>query len=224
MDNQREKELFDFVRRIAAYLPKDWRFNNLVDEKEGNPQLIGNNGAKVNFSYRDWRSTKNYVVSVSGSWPEIEKDRYFRNTTPKTWGVIKHHEKVPGINFSLKKRSPKAIAKDIKRRFLIEYQELYVKCLEEKKRRLKHRESIQHQLAIIERVAPVIKTNDKRDPECPLVYFQYGIYSDPSGEIKFNHRNSSDIKLNNIPRDVAIKVLIALSKALSKENETEFSY
>lgn len=224
MDNQKQKELFDFVRQVAAYLPKEWRFNNLVSENDGGPQLLGESGAKVYFSYRDWRTYQTSVVKVYGHWPEIEKDQYYRNTTPKTWGVIKHYEKVPKINFSLKKRSPKAVANDIKRRFLIEYKELFLKCLEEKKRKLKHREAIRHQLAIIERVAPVVKTNVKRDPEYPLVNFQYGIYSDPSGEIKFNCQNSCDIELNNIPREVAIKVLIALSKALAKESETEFSF
>lgn len=85
-------------------------------------------GGRLVYLHLHTYGASNRRVSVSGRYPSRDGAVY---TGPREWGVIRYDEKAPEITVSLD-RSPQAAAKDIARRFLPRYSELYAACVARK--------------------------------------------------------------------------------------------
>lgn len=101
-----------YVAALADHLP-GW----VVAGSNERPELIGQRGARVRFRYR---IDVEGVVSVWGGWPSDGT----RTITPRDVGAP-----APALCFGVH-RSPGAVARDIRRRFLGAYLPLYGLCLE----------------------------------------------------------------------------------------------
>jgi len=201
-----QKIFFDLIKKVADYLPKEWRFSQLVDGGgEGSPELIGETGKKIYFRLR---FDKPMMVSVTGAWPKIFEDKRYQSVSD--YRVLQKGEGFPTINFNVN-RKPEAIATDIKRRFLENYNKLHLLCLEKRSKIMKHRELISHKVASMELVAPVEKCLLKHSHDNPRLYLQYNESDTPSGEIFFNHRASINLELAGVSIDTTIKILALIT-------------
>ncbi len=209
--DDKRQALFDLIKQVAAHLPKEWRFNQFAeDEQKENPELIGENGAKVYFRYRRDKPT---MVNVTGCWPKIPGDSRYIGVSD--WGVMDSNDHYPAMNFSVS-RQPTAIATDLKRRFLENYKRLYLLCVEQRQKTIDHRELISHKVAAMERVAPVERCVHRHNPDNPRLYLQYKVQDGPSGEIYFNSQSTCDLKLTHVPFDTVIKVLATIDQDVTK--------
>lgn len=77
-------------------------------------------GAELSIS----KNSKPGMLHVSGRYPSDGT----RGMAPRDWGAVAYNETGPDINVTAS-RSPDAIAKDIARRFLSEYERIYAACL-----------------------------------------------------------------------------------------------
>lgn len=208
-----DSPFFELVEKIAVYLPNEWRFNYLIDEKEkyANPQIVGLKGAAINFRYRcDVKG----MVSVTGTWPKIAGDS--RYTCVRHWGVLKKNETYPTINFNVN-RKPLAIARDIEKRFLAYYQDYYARCLIERAKTIQHRDNVQHKIEALKRVHPLVENVHKHNPDRPRLYLVNKLKNSLSGELFYNSNNKFDASFSNLPLDKMIKILAVLNDDIEQD-------
>lgn len=203
-----DSPMFELVEKIARHLPDDWRFNYQVDEqkKYTHPQIIGLKGAAINFRYR---LDSKGMISVTGTWPRIPNDD--RYTCVRHWGVLKKGECYPTINFNIN-RKPLAIANDIKKRFLINYQDFYNRCLVERQKTVEHRENVKHQIDALKRVHPLVENIHRHNPDRPKHYLEKKLKDGITGELFFNSRNKFDASFSDLPLDKMVKILAILNQ------------
>lgn len=202
-----DNPFFELVEKIAQHLPDEWRFNYLIDEKEkyANPQIIGLKGAAINFRYRcDIKG----MVSVTGSWPRIPGDD--RYSCVRHWGVLKKNESMPTVGFN-DSRKPLAIAKDIKRRFLVNYVDYYQRCLVERTKTVKHRENVHYQVELLKKVYPLVENVHRHNPDRPRLYLTKQKIGELAGELYFNSNETFDTNFSNVPLEKLVKVLAILN-------------
>jgi len=203
--------LINKIEAVATHLSREWRFNQRAKEESSDaPEIIGPHGMTIYFEYRGHKPS---MVTVSASWPRLEGDHYYRGLS--SWGVIGHHENGPSMNFNLK-RTPEAIAADLERRFLNSYQRLFMLCLAKRQQVIAHREVVSYKVAALKKVAPLRPNHKGHDPDNPRLHLPYQSENVTSGEVYFNCHESCDIKLSDVPLDIAIQIMGLISPTLDK--------
>ena len=111
----------DLAEQIAAHLP-GWQARPQRGSDYGHCRyatIKHDGGGLIQLYYDSYRKH----VSCSGRYPE----RNGRSCSPSDWGVLRYSEAAPAIKFS-PTREPKALARDIERRFLAKYLPLFAAC------------------------------------------------------------------------------------------------
>ncbi|NQY62976.1 MAG: hypothetical protein HRT38_04475 [Alteromonadaceae bacterium] len=202
----KQHKLFNLIKMLADFLPSDWRFNHLIDKEKhyAKPQLLGLKGAVITFRYHS-----NEMISVNGNWPQISGENSHADC--KYWGVMKTNDIYPKINFNVN-RQPQAIAKDMVKRFINNYQDLYVRCLLERNKQVLHRETVQYKIEAMKRVYPLMADRHKQNLDNPRLYLQKIKQTDVNGEVYCNYRGMYDIKLSDLSLNQTIKILAVLNQ------------
>lgn len=186
----KSSEIFQKIEDICNYLnSNEWRFNQLViDEGRKFPELIGNKGARVICQPYG----KEDRICLFGTYPQ----------------TIQSFEQASRISFCLH-RDSRVIARDIKKRFLDEYQSTFQKSLV-----LKHQEEME-----IENKRLFIHLLNQH---CPLDKYQNGFDSNSFhiknfyGRIQVN-AETMNFECRFIPRETAFKALALINDDLKKK-------
>ncbi len=149
------------------------------------------------------------MVNVTGTWPKIPG--CVRYSCVRHWGVLKKNESYPTINFNVSKK-PRAIARDIQKRFLVNYQDYYKRCLAERTKTVKHRENVKHQIDVLKKVHPLVENVHRHNPDRPRLYLVKKLKDELAGELFFNSNNKFDVNFSNLPLDKMVKVLAILNQ------------
>jgi len=109
------------MRQIAAHLP-DFEYCAPLDGRQ--PRLVGPKGMAIYINCSDHRGK----LHIHGDWP-MDGSKYM---SPRSWCVVPYgQDQDISINVS-SERGPDVIAREIMRRFLGSYRDLYEKCLARK--------------------------------------------------------------------------------------------
>lgn len=170
--------------------------------------LVHRDGGRVSLWY-DRRTRK---MRVSGQWP---RGRSGGLRSARDWRVIAWDAKEPSVNVSLD-REPKAIARDIERRFLGRYLEMYGQVLKVQAEEAACAAQLEDSTAKLERAVGRIGSRCSSDGNELSIYF-----SEPgdSGYIAGSCRvsgTSTHFDRLTVPNHIAEQILALLAAASSE--------
>lgn len=202
MKANKNKDLQKIAAEIAAILPFEWKYNKVKEsDRPDRPEIIGPKGAA--FFFRWEQGAAGDKVIIAGVYPNTPDGRY---CTPPMWGVMAKDEVVPSIGFS-GTRSPSALSRDITRRFLNSYFDIFLRCTIEREKQKKAIDAKKHIVNALGQVAKVTDCYSSSDQR-PKLYLDYPITLKDriTGEIT-NIGPKWSLNLKNLSADTLIKIL-----------------
>ena len=182
----------DTVSEILKHFPdpNEWTINTY----RANNNYVWIDGDKDRYIVMRRCSNK---VSISGGWP----------SDPSSSSSLRPSEyklNEPQISFSIL-RNPKALAKDINRRFLVKYEDTFTRLLVEQK---KIKDRIYNNRLIIEALQRVFDLSE---------YVYYNAYSpkfhvNKKHILKFNSDGTFDLNLKSVSIECCFKALSSSDK------------
>ena len=208
MSNE-ETMAMETARQVAPFLT-DWRFAPDLDA-DGEPTGI------ARFRYAgDDPELKGAEWHISLGWPHHRNKLGASGDYPKdsTGGckaeaVLRYKDEKPKIGFSAR-RSPQAIAKDLQRRFLPAFTELWRKA---EKLRIEVDGRLNRQMDVARRLLAHIGgsalNNGSRGSEEPRFRsaWQTPPLKEPGVEVEVSYHGTSDLKFGNVPEALAGRLL-----------------
>lgn len=132
----------ELLRAVAAYIDG---FEVKVPADGRQPRLAGPDGMEIFIA----TSRERGKLHIHGDWP-TDGNTYM---SPRSWGAVPYDENGDvSINVS-EVRGPEEIARDILRRFLPQYREIYAKCCQRKAENAAYRDRLYVQAQAITKAA-----------------------------------------------------------------------
>lgn len=157
-------ECITIARAIARELKADVTIEETEYKDEKLTARLELNGRAFSLYFNGWKQDGR--VSVSGYWPsEKRTDGTMKHSTPRDLGAIPYNQQPPSCTMSYQNKTPAQLAKDIRRRFLPEFEPIWDAC---QTRVLEHekagREALAHAQAIVQDVpeASIKPTGDQQ--------------------------------------------------------------
>jgi hypothetical protein len=138
-------------------------------------------------------------LHISGMYP---KDGT-RCMSPRDWGAIKYSDTPPSINVSAS-RDPKAIAKDITRRFLPVYTEVFNACVARKTQQDSYRNT---QAEAVRQIVAALgpKADARGSEDSPKAHF----YNEGAGYGEFS---PNSVELHSVPLAMLLEIAALVRK------------
>lgn len=193
---------------LIPYFKKRWRFDYVTFDQYQQLRLIGEKGRAIGFTttYR-----KSDYLKVSCYWPKLDN----WHMTPRNWGVSKSTDEHFSIGFSTH-RTPRSIAKDIERRLLTSYDEIYPHCEKAKTERLAKREAIRLRTDLMMQVGNMRDNHSGRDPD----HSRLNGCGNLSAEIALAADGGVAMNFRCVPYDTAIRVAALINDAHPRNDST----
>ncbi len=204
-----DKEHFqEKIRQIVLLLPDVWREDKTKEFFWNRIEFI-NDGKRLCFQI----GREPGKVQVSGRWP------YHQNTpfNPKYCGLLDKEDFFYSVGFSLS-RNPKAISRDIQRRYINQYLEYYDQCLEFVKKKEQEQNNFRIQIDLLKRHFNLRENGISNNSQIYLYTQNHeGIRADLT--VSRYGVTHADIELNDVPYDAIFEVMELLKRRNQKEKK-----
>ena len=144
----------------------------------------------------------NGKLHVSGDYPKCD-GKYMG---PREWGVIGYNEQAPTINVSAE-RELHALARDIARRFLIAYTELYRACVAKQQDQAAYRAQVNGAAAQLAALIPGAELRERDGTQSVHFYRTEQGYGDMMA-----YSDTVNMDLRSLPLALALKVAAVLGE------------
>ena len=197
-----DKEHFqEKIRQIVLLLPENWREDKTAVFNWSRIEFI-NNGKRLSFQVGRTPGK----VQVSGRWPYYENTAY----NPKYCGLLDQEQLFYSVGFSIS-RNPKAISKDIQKRYINQYLEYYDQCLELVKKEEQKQKEFRIKIDLLKRHFDLRENGYSNSIQSRLYTKNHkGIKADLN--ILRLRMTDADIKLSNVPFSAIFEVMELLKK------------
>jgi hypothetical protein len=201
----------EIAAAVAPLLGGSWEYH--ADRShESMGRICGASGMEIRL-HRLSYSTR---LEVTGGYPSDGN----RHMTASCWGVYpwnSYHKIRVGAG-----RPVEAIAKEIRRRFLPRYKDLFVACCRKAVRNDKERAE---SWAVADRIAEIlgVKIRGWSPQDCPTVCTEYTGQEGISGKFE-SGRRGVEIKLSSVPPDVAERIAKIVAEAGLQAQERPIPY
>jgi hypothetical protein len=196
------------MRQIAAHLP-DFEYCAPVDGRQ--PRLVGPKGMAIYINSSDHRGK----LHIHGEWP-MAGHKYM---SPRSWCVVPYgQDQDISINVSIE-RGPDVIAREIMRRFLGSYRDLYEQCLARKAEHDAYRNRAHATACQLATVAGISSPGIGEDQTQYTLHIGNVTTRGWYGDARCN-ADSVDLKLQSLSPEIAAQVLHLVYAATPKTEAT----
>ncbi len=152
-------------------------------------------------------------LHISGYYPK-DGDAY---RAPRDWGVVAYNEEAPSVNVSAT-REPVAIARDIVRRFLPAYTEIYRACIAKQQQQNAYRTNVNNTAAQLAALIPGAELRERDSVKSVHFYSTghgYGDFSPSSDTVNMD--------LRSLPVALARRIAALIGKSYRTSLKSEAS-